>query len=112
VRLGVGYPPGASESGGAQGVALTVQADRVQLEHVRLLGHQDTLHGPAARSGFRGRVYVHDSLIAGDVDFIFGNATLVIDRSTILSRGGRRRPPNGGHVLAPSTPPTWPWASW
>ena len=31
-------------------------------------------------------------LIAGDVDFIFGNATLVIDDSTILNRGGRRRP--------------------
>lgn len=104
VRLGVGYPPGASESGGAQGVALTVQADRVQLERVRLIGHQDTLQARRPAPGAPARVYVHDSLIAGDVDFIFGNATLVIDDSTILNRGGRRRPPNGGHVLAPSTP--------
>ena len=104
VKLGVAYPPGASESGGAQGVALTIQADRVQLENVRLIGHQDTLHVRRPRTTDVARVYVHDSLIAGDVDFIFGNATLVIDNSTILSRGGRRRPPNGGHVLAPSTP--------
>ena len=104
VRLGVGYPAGASESGGAQGVALTVQADRVQLAHVRLLGHQDTLQARRPQRGSAARVYVQHSLIAGDVDFVFGNATLVIDRSTLLSRGGRRRPPNGGHVLAPSTP--------
>ena len=104
VRLGVGYPPGASESGGAQGVALTVQADRVQLERVRLIGHQDTLQARRARPGDAARTYVHDSLIAGDVDFIFGSGTLVIDHSTLLNRGGRRRPPNGGHVLAPSTP--------
>ncbi|HRD96620.1 MAG TPA: pectinesterase family protein, partial [Rubrivivax sp.] len=104
VRLGVGYPPGASESGGAQGVALTVQADRVQLANVRLIGHQDTLHVRRPQATETARVYVHESLIAGDVDFIFGDATLVIDNSTILSRGARRRPPNGGHVLAPSTP--------
>ncbi len=104
VRLGVGYPAGASESGGAQGVALTVQADRVHLEQVRLVGHQDTLQVRRPRPAEPARVYVHQSLIAGDVDFIFGNATLVIDDSTILNRGGRRRPPNGGHVLAPSTP--------
>ncbi len=104
VRLGVAYPAGASESGGAQGVALTVQADRVQLEQVRLVGHQDTLHVRRPRPGGSARVYIHQSLIAGDVDFIFGNATLVINDSTILNRGGRRRPPNGGHVLAPSTP--------
>lgn len=104
VLLGVGYPPGASESGGAQGVALTTQADRVQMENVRLIGHQDTLHVRRPGPGRDARVYLHNSLIAGDVDFVFGNATLVINRSVLLNRGGRRRPPNGGHVLAPSTP--------
>ena len=105
VRLGVGYPAGASESGGAQGVAFSAQADRVQLENARLIGHQDTFHVRRPNPAATARVYVHGSLIAGDVDFIFGNATLVIDNSTILNRGGRRKPPNGGHVLAPSTPP-------
>lgn len=104
VRLGEGYPVGASESGGAQGVALTVQADRAQLEQVRLIGHQDTLHVRRPAPDRAARVLVRRSLVAGDVDFIFGSGTLVIDDSTILSRGGRRRPPNGGHVLAPSTP--------
>lgn len=104
VRLGVGYPAGASESGGAQGVALTTQADRIQLEGVRLVGHQDTLYVRRPAVDRPARVFVRGSLIAGDVDFIFGNATLVVTDSTILNRGQRRRPPNGGHVLAPSTP--------
>ena len=98
VRGGVGYPAGVGESGGAQAVALMTEGDRLQFENVRLLGHQDTFYARA------GRVYVHASLIAGDVDFIFGNARLVIADSTILNRAGRRKPGNGGHVLAPNTP--------
>lgn len=106
VKNGQGYPEGAGESGGAQAVALMTEGDRIQLHDVRLLGHQDTLYvrapGPATTPG-AARVHVTDSLITGDVDFIFGNATLVIERSTIRSRAGRRAPGNGGHVLAPST---------
>lgn len=100
VRNGVGYPEDAAESGGAQAVALMLEGDRIQLEEVRLLGHQDTLYARA------GRMLVRKSVIAGDVDFIFGGATLVIDQSAILSRAGRRQPgaeARGGHVLAPST---------
>lgn len=104
VRAGQGYPPGAGESGGAQGVALTVQADRVLLDGLRLVGHQDTLHVRRPAPGAAARVLVRRSLIAGDVDFIFGSGTLVIDDSTVQSRGGRRTPGHGGHVLAPSTP--------
>jgi pectin methylesterase-like acyl-CoA thioesterase/pectate lyase len=102
VRLGQGYPPGAGESGGAQAVALMTQGDRIRLHDVRLLGHQDTLY--VRRDGARpGRVHVTASLIAGDVDFVFGNATLVVEDSTVLSRAGRRSPGHGGHVFAPST---------
>lgn len=103
VHLGVGYPAGAGESGGAQAVALMTQADRVHLWQLRLLGHQDTLHASRAPAAAAARVLVQDSLIAGDVDFIFGSATLVIDGCTVLSRAQRRTPGNGGHVLAPST---------
>lgn len=103
VRGGVGYPFGAAESGGAQAVALMAQGDRIQIEGVQLLGHQDTLYVRASPVGSGDRVYVHNSLIAGDVDFIFGAGTLVIDDSTILSRAGRRAAGNGGHILAPST---------
>lgn len=103
VREGIGYPRGAGESGGAQAVALMLRGDRIQLENVHLLGHQDTLYVRSPAPGAAARVFVHRSLIAGDVDFIFGNATLVIDDCTILSRAGRRAPGNGGHVLASST---------
>lgn len=103
VRRGVGYPKEAAESGGAQAVALMTQGDRIHLHGVALLGHQDTFYVRAQASG--DRVYVHQSLVAGDVDFIFGNGTLVMDDSTILSRSGRRSPGHGGHILAPSTAP-------
>lgn len=105
VQQGQGYPLGAGESGGAQGVALMTQGDRIQLENVRLVGHQDTLYVREVPGNSGDRVYVRNSLIAGDVDFIFGNGTLVIDDSTIVSRAGRRVPGNGGHMLAPSTSP-------
>ncbi|MFZ2990979.1 pectinesterase family protein, partial [Ideonella sp.] len=104
VKAGAGYPPGVGESGGAQAVALLTSGDRILLEQVRLLGHQDTLQVRRRSPTEAARVLVRGSLIAGDVDFIFGNATLVIDDSTIVSRAGRRTPGHGGHVLAPSTP--------
>lgn len=107
VKAGQGYPAGAGESGGAQAVALMTVADRVLLEQVRLMGHQDTLHvrRPRLEAGLApARVLVRGSLVAGDVDFIFGNATLLVLDSTVLSRAGRRTPGHGGHVFAPSTP--------
>jgi len=107
VRDGKNYPVGAGESGGAQGVALSTKGDRIHLKGMRLIGHQDTLFTDRA-GPVQGRVYVQDSLIAGDVDFIFGGARLVIDQSMIVSRAGRRTPGNGGHVLAPSTAPQEP----
>ena len=103
VHLGVPYPSGASESGGAQGVALMTEGDRIQLEDVHLLGHQDTFYVRDVADGAGDRVYVRNSVITGDVDFIFGSATLVIEQSLILSRANRRTPGSGGHVLAPST---------
>ena len=105
VRRGEAYPPGVGESGGAQAVALTLMGDRIQLEGVRLLGHQDTLYAKRRAPEQQARQLVRHSLIAGDVDFIFGNAVLVIDHSTILSRANRRTPGHGGIVLAPSTAP-------
>ena len=107
VRGGVAYPGGAAESGGAQAVALMTEGDKIQMDNVELLGHQDTLYVRAKASG--DRVYVRSSLIAGDVDFIFGAGTLVIDDSTILSRAGRRGPGQGGHILAPSTAQATPF---
>ena len=105
VRRGEAYPPGVGESGGAQAVALTLMGDRIQLENVRLLGHQDTLYVKRVNASQPARQLIRHSLIAGDVDFIFGNATLVIEHSTILTRANRRTPGHGGIILAPSTSP-------
>lgn len=90
---------------GAQAVALLTRADRIQLEDVVLVSHQDTFYVRRPRPDQPARVVVRGSVIAGDVDFVFGNATLVIDDSTLVSRGGRgARGARGGYVLAPSTP--------
>lgn len=105
VRRGEAYPPGVGESGGAQAVALTLTGDRIQLEGVRLLGHQDTLYVKRRAPDAPARQLIRHSLVAGDVDFIFGNATLVIEHSTILTRANRRTPGHGGIILAPSTAP-------
>ena len=107
VKDGKNYPVGAGESGGAQGVALSTKGDRIHLKDMRLIGHQDTLFTDRA-GPVQGRVFVENSMIAGDVDFIFGGARLVIDKTLIISRAGRRTPGNGGHVVAPSTAPQEP----
>lgn len=105
VRRGEAYPPGVGESGGAQAVALTLAGDRIQLDNVRLLGHQDTLYVKRRTPEAPARQLIRHSLIAGDVDFIFGNATLVVEHSTLLTRANRRTPGHGGIILAPSTAP-------
>ncbi|HEY0957479.1 MAG TPA: pectinesterase family protein [Roseateles sp.] len=104
-RRGEAFPAALGENVGAQAVALTLTGDRIQLENVRLLGHQDTLYVKRRAPDAPARQLIRHSLIAGDVDFIFGAATLVIEQSTILTRANLRKPGQGGIVLAPSTPP-------
>ena len=60
-----------------QAVAIAVRADRAVFKRCRFLGHQDTLFADY------GRQYYVDSYIEGGVDFIFGNAAAVFDRSEI-----------------------------
>jgi pectinesterase len=64
-----------------QAVAAAVRADRAVFKHCRFLGHQDTLFADY------GRQYYVDSYIEGGVDFIFGNAAAVFDRSEIHANG-------------------------
>ncbi len=64
-----------------QAVAAAVRADKAIFKHCRFLGHQDTLFADY------GRQYYVDSYIEGGVDFIFGNATAVFDRSEIHANG-------------------------
>jgi pectinesterase len=64
-----------------QAVAIAVRADRAVFKHCRFLGHQDTLFADY------GRQYYLDSYIEGGVDFIFGDAAAVFDRSEIHANG-------------------------
>ncbi len=64
-----------------QAVAAAVRADRSIFKHCRFLGHQDTLFADY------GRQYYLDSYIEGGVDFIFGNATAVFDRTELHANG-------------------------
>jgi pectinesterase len=79
---------------GSQAVALLISSDRAVLDHVRLLGAQDTLYAnsltcrsttdtapcQASREYFRG------CYIEGHVDYIFGDAKAVFDHCELHSR--------------------------
>lgn len=60
-----------------QAVALAVNADRAVFKHCRFIGDQDTLFANY------GRQFYTDSTIIGGVDFIFGNAAAVFERSEL-----------------------------
>ncbi|MFF3739942.1 pectinesterase family protein [Streptomyces sp. NPDC002566] len=85
-----------------QAVALRTAADKVVLDGVTVSGDQDTLLLDTASKDRLGRVYMANSSIVGNVDFIFGRATAVIDRSVITLKK-RWNGTSAGYVTAPST---------
>ncbi|SEC75704.1 pectinesterase [Streptomyces sp. PAN_FS17] len=87
---------------GHQAVALRTAADKVFLDGVIVDGDQDTLLLDTAAKDRLGRVYVVNSYVMGNVDFIFGRATAVVDRSVITLKK-RWDGSSGGYVTAPST---------
>ncbi len=98
-RLPNGDP---AKIGNPQAVALLldVASDAVSIARSELIGYQDTLFANGRR------VHITDSLIAGNVDFIFGNGSMLIERSEIRTR--RRfapvpETPFESFVAAPST---------
>jgi pectinesterase len=96
----------ADETGlstGTQAVALMTQGDKLVFENVRLLGNQDTLYVKSSNVNTIVRAYFKSCYVEGDVDFIFGRATMVLDGCEIRYRTNRRGPSNGGDVIAPST---------
>lgn len=85
----------------AVALLLDIDSDRVDLRSVGLIGYQDTL----LANGKRARV--RRSLIAGNIDFIFGNGTLLIEDSELRSRPRAALPASGelqSYIAAPSTP--------
>ncbi|MEU3722862.1 pectinesterase family protein [Streptomyces sp. NPDC031705] len=88
---------------GHQAVALLTAADRIVLDGVIVTGDQDTLELETAAKDKPGRVYVTNSYVVGNVDFIFGRATAVIDQSVITLKK-RWNGTSAGYITAPSTP--------
>ncbi|HEX5872263.1 MAG TPA: pectinesterase family protein, partial [Longimicrobium sp.] len=86
-----------------QAVALLGRADRLAFDNVRFLGNQDTLYLNSPAADVPSRIYLRRCYVEGDVDFIFGRGTAVLDRCRIhsLTRGSAT---NNGYVTAPSTP--------
>ena len=80
------------EQSSSQALALGCFADRAIFDNVRALGYQDTVLVDG-----RARQYFRDSFIAGDTDFIFGDATAVFERCTLQSR-------TDGYITAADTP--------
>ncbi|WP_051084685.1 pectinesterase family protein [Kribbella catacumbae] len=89
-------------NGSSQALALRTTGDRTMLDNVRLLGNQDTYLADTPSKAVVSRVYVRNSFIEGDVDFIYGRATAVFERSTIRSLD--RASTVNGYVTAASTP--------
>ncbi|MHB9860729.1 pectinesterase family protein [Streptomyces sp. YIM S03343] len=85
-----------------QAVALLTSADKIVLDGVIVNGDQDTLEMETAAKDKLGRVYIADSYITGNVDFVFGRATAVIDKSVITLKK-RWNGTSAGYVTAPST---------
>ncbi|GGW45797.1 pectinesterase family protein [Streptomyces griseoloalbus] len=97
------FDEGANQSlSGHQAVALRTAADKVFLDGVIVEGDQDTLLLDTAAKDRLGRVYVTGSYIVGNVDFVFGRATAVIDRSVITLKK-RWNGTSAGYITAPST---------
>ncbi|MFF5981275.1 pectinesterase family protein [Streptomyces olindensis] len=87
---------------GHQAVALRTAADKVFLDGIIVSGDQDTLLLDTASKDRLGRVYVSNSYVIGNVDFIFGRATAVVDKSVITLKK-RWDGTSSGYITAPST---------
>ncbi|WP_320785036.1 pectinesterase family protein [Streptomyces sp. CRN 30] len=97
------FDEGANQSlSGHQAVALRTAADKVFLDGVIVTGDQDTLLLDTAGKDKLGRVYMTNSYVLGNVDFIFGRATAVVDKSVITLRK-RWDGSSAGYLTAPST---------
>lgn len=81
-----------------QAVAIAAMGDRQVYRNVEISSRQDTLLVKGIQPTDQARQYFVDCLIRGNVDFIFGNATAVIDRCNIQVLNWV-----GGTVLAPNT---------
>ncbi|MEE1759561.1 pectinesterase family protein [Streptomyces sp. SP18BB07] len=81
-----------------QAVAVAAMGDRQVYDNVAIMSRQDTLLVKGETPTTQARQYFYNCFVRGDVDFVFGNATAVIDRSTLQMLDWP-----GGTVVAPNT---------
>jgi pectinesterase len=93
------------DRGTHQALALRTDADRTQLENMRLVSRQDTFIANAADLERIARVVVRDSYIEGDTDFVFGRASALFERDEFHLVSTRK--PAGGVIFAPDTAPAY-----
>ncbi|HEX6357607.1 putative acyl-CoA thioester hydrolase [Actinophytocola sp.] len=93
------------DRGTHQAVALRTDADRTQLEFMRLISRQDTFLANAVDPERIARVVVRHSYIEGDTDFVFGRASAVFTHTRFHLVSTRK--PSGGVVFAPNTAPAF-----
>ncbi|MFD6531305.1 pectinesterase family protein [Streptomyces sp. NPDC060184] len=96
------FDEAAVEISGEQALAVKTTGDRLTFENTAFLGNQDTLMTDTPALTQKARVYLTGSYIEGDVDFLYGRATTVVENSVIkaLSRGSDT---NNGYITAAST---------
>ena len=84
---------------GPQAVAVYTTSDRVVFFNCRMNSGQDTYYGGNNRGT---RVYMKNSYIDGNTDFIFGSSTIIFDTCIIYPRT-RLDNGSGGYVTAANT---------
>jgi pectinesterase len=95
------------DRGTHQALALRTDADRTQLENMRLISRQDTFLANANTAGQIARVLVRDSYIEGDTDYVFGSASALFERTRFHLVSTRKA--SGGVIFAPDTTPGYPY---
>jgi len=95
------------DRGTHQALALRTDADRTQLEDMRLISRQDTFLANANDVARIARVSVRNSYIEGDTDFVFGRASAVFTHTRFHLVSTRKA--SGGVIFAPNTAPTYPY---
>jgi pectin methylesterase-like acyl-CoA thioesterase len=80
-----------SYGSGSQAVALRVTGERQQFSNCRFVGYQDTLYT------HNGSQYFRDCYVQGNVDYVFGGATAVLQNCEVRNVEG------GSAVAAPNT---------
>ena len=92
----------ASGCTNCQALAFYSTGDKLVFDNLRFIGNQDTIYFDSTGTSTVTRVYLKNSFVEGDTDYIFGRATVVLEDSE-MHYTSLRKPTNAGRQIAPST---------